>query len=251
MLNFKEEDKVALDRISKFFDELKLDDIFVVGGCTRDLLLGIDYNDLDLTTGSGGQSFVGGLFYAVKNNIKFDISDKGYVRLFPTNSSHIDFSSGYREFEGGKILPEYGSRDFTINSIMYNVKSGKIVDPNGGVEDLNNKIIRGIYDITHSFYAQPVRMFKALELSSKTGFHLDDEIVKFFNENKEFFKYSMLNKKQYAFQSFSKSIKTNEDMFLENIKKLGLLDIIPLQGEFKDLLIRKKLLYGYLSEQET
>lgn len=242
MISFKPQDEKILIDCCNYFRQLKLKDLLVVGGAVRDSLLGLEYNDLDLTNLSGGESFVGGLFFACNNDINFNVTDRGLVRLFPEGSSSMDFSMGFQDFTEGSLLPEYTSRDFTINSIMYNPLTKKIFDPNNGIRDIKNRIIKNVYDTKHTFDTFPLRMFKIFELSSKTGFEIDESIVSFIKENKDYFEYMSLKNSPYFIRCISDSIKANESMFYKNIQKCDIVKIIPLRGEFKNFAIRNKLI---------
>ncbi len=72
-------------------------------------------------------------------------------------------------------------RDFTINSIFYDLKNADFIDIAGGFDDIKNGVLR-----TYSpdnLEDDPLRMLRAYRFKSKTGFKIDDDVVKFIVQN--------------------------------------------------------------------
>ncbi|MDI1352958.1 MAG: polynucleotide adenylyltransferase PcnB, partial [bacterium] len=75
----------------------------------------------------------------------------------------------------GSLDEDAWRRDFTINSLYYNVDDSSIIDFTGGVEDVHNKLIRMIGDPTTRYQEDPVRMLRAVRFSAKLHFKLSPE----------------------------------------------------------------------------
>lgn len=247
MLSLRPEDAALIKDISLFFKEMSLERPFLVGGVVRDYFLKREYKDIDITNNTGGQSFIGGLFYARLREKNFKISNKGYVTIYSKDHSNVDFSSGMKSSVADD-LNETESRNFTINSILYDIDNNKVIDEFGGVDDINAKVIRTILPPDMAFKENENRVIKCLELATKLDFNIDEEIVKFYKENKDYLSYCISRNKNYVFNSLSPLMRNKPQVFLNNLFKLDMFTEIPLAGEYKSLLIKSKLLQRYMDE---
>lgn len=75
----------------------------------------------------------------------------------------------------GSLDEDAFRRDFTINSLYYNIQDSSIVDFTGGVKDVHEKLIRIIGDPTTRYQEDPVRMLRAVRFSAKLHFKLAPE----------------------------------------------------------------------------
>ena len=66
-------------------------------------------------------------------------------------------------------------RDFTINSIAYNIKNGSILDINQGIDDLNHRIIRAIGNPAKRFDEDALRLVRACRFASQLNFTIEKE----------------------------------------------------------------------------
>jgi tRNA nucleotidyltransferase/poly(A) polymerase len=244
----KTEDEKVLLEIYNFFISHRLEKPYVVGGAVRDLAMGRDYHDLDITNNTGGQSFVGGLFFAIRNKRSYKINRKGYVTITSRKHSNVDFSSGMMSIPSDRDISETESRNFTINSMLYDIKERKIIDEFGGLEDIKNKVIRTISSPDLSLKDKQNRVIKCIELATVLRFSIAEDIVSFYKNNKDYVRYCFINNENYLQMSFSKAILYDEDLFLKNVINLGVFSDIPLSGSYKDLLIKRKLLNRYFNE---
>ncbi|MDE7101002.1 MAG: hypothetical protein K2O05_04015, partial [Anaeroplasmataceae bacterium] len=111
---------------------------FLVGGCVRDSILGMEIKDYDLTTDCDVE--------AIKNIFKdFSIinnnGEKHNTVTIRYQHENIEVTSYKHNLdEPNMIEVDLAHRDITINAIAY--AHGKYVDPYGGIEDLKNKRIR-------------------------------------------------------------------------------------------------------------
>ena len=67
-------------------------------------------------------------------------------------------------------------RDFTINGLFYDISTFAIIDYVGGVEDLQNKILRCIGEPNERFVEDPVRMLRAVAFAARLDFRIDTPI---------------------------------------------------------------------------
>jgi tRNA nucleotidyltransferase (CCA-adding enzyme) len=73
-------------------------------------------------------------------------------------------------------------RDFTMNAIAYNMKDG-YVDIFGGINDINNRLIKGVGEPSERFREDALRMLRAVRFSSQLGFNIEENTKKALMEN--------------------------------------------------------------------
>lgn len=163
----------------------------LVGGGVRDLLLGREPKDFDVSTDATPEQvrglfrnsrIIGRRFKIVHVRFGRDIIEVATFR-----GHHSQSADGGRTSDEGMILRDnvYGTleedawrRDFTINALYYNVKDFSVVDYTGGMEDLKAGRLRLIGDPEDRFREDPVRMLRAVRFAAKLGFRIDPAVEK-------------------------------------------------------------------------
>lgn len=160
---------------------------FVVGGCVRDSLLGIIPNDWDICTNAKPLETIEifkDKFTIIETGLKH-----GTVSLIDNNKEAFEVTT-YRidgEYKDSRrpenveftscLKEDLSRRDFTINAMAYNDKEG-IIDYFGGLEDLNNNIIRCVGKASERFNEDALRILRAYRFLSKlNGFTLHEDII--------------------------------------------------------------------------
>ena len=156
--------------------------LFVVGGCVRDLLLGLENLDLDLVVEGDGIAFarqLGDMLHArVKVHERFGtavvIMPDGYTLDIATaRTEYYEYPTALPTVEHSSIKKDLHRRDFTINALAVRLNSkgfGDVLDFYGGQRDLNDKVIRVLHGL--SFVEDPTRVFRAIRFETRFGFHL-------------------------------------------------------------------------------
>lgn len=177
---------------------------YLVGGGVRDLLLGGSPKDFDIGTNARPEEIrrlfrnsriIGRRFRLVHVFFHDEIVE---VSTFRSSSEAPEAPEDWREQQleeqedelaaeesRGRVLREdnhFGSpredafrRDLTVNSLFYDISDFSIIDWVGGLEDLDNKLIRTVGPAEQRFEEDPVRMLRALEYMVRLGFNLDRE----------------------------------------------------------------------------
>lgn len=151
---------------------------YLVGGCVRDLLVGIEPKDFDISTTARprqvrkfiGNSFIIGrrfrLVLAKRDDEQFEIST---FRRAPTPDD-IQEDSG---IEGDNLFgtPEEDAyrRDFTLNALFYDPITEEVVDYTGGMKDLKARKLKMIGDPEERLLEDPIRILRAIRLAHKTN----------------------------------------------------------------------------------
>ncbi len=151
---------------------------YLVGGCVRDLLLGISPKDYDIGTSATPQEVLE-IFKGRSQIIgrRFPIV---HVYLGPRGYVEVTTFRGKEELDGVK-KENYGTpeedalrRDLTINSLFYDIDTQEVIDFAGGLSDLKEGIIRVIGEPKLRFKQDPVRMLRAIRHASRLGFTIDE-----------------------------------------------------------------------------
>lgn len=152
---------------------------YLVGGCVRDLLLGREPQDYDVATNATPEQVMA-IFpetYAV--GVQFGVvlvpTPGGDVEV-ATFRSDIGYSDGRHPDEvrfSQDPRHDVARRDFTINGMLLDPKSGEVLDFVGGRTDLEAKIIRTIGDPERRFAEDKLRMLRALRFAGRFGYTVE------------------------------------------------------------------------------
>ena len=160
-------DKIKLpNEVKDIMDYIsKTNEVFLVGGAVRDIYLGNEVKDYDLTTNMDLELIKKKYpnFIIMREN---NHRNTGIIRL---DNIDIEIST----FRGDNIKEDIFNRDFTINSLIID-KDGNIIDYYNGINDINNKQIKLIKDNGDAFIVDPLRILRAIRLSIKLGFNIDN-----------------------------------------------------------------------------
>lgn len=156
---------------------------YAVGGCVRDSLLNDEPKDYDITT-SATPSEVKALFRKTINTgiehgtVTVRMNGNSYeVTTYRIDGEYEDFRHPKEVKFTGSLEEDLLRRDFTINAMAYNEKTG-LVDLYGGEEDLKNHIIRCVGDPVKRFTEDALRMLRAVRFAAKLSFSIEEETFK-------------------------------------------------------------------------
>lgn len=147
-------------------------ELYLVGGAVRDMLLNRISPDLDFALPSNGISFA----RKVANELKADFlpldedRDTGRVVVTQEDGSRIflDFAA-YRD--GATLEADLRARDFTINALAFDLHADSILDPLDGAKDLRAKVVRACSPT--SITDDPVRILRAIRMAAAFGFQIE------------------------------------------------------------------------------
>ena len=159
---------------------------YLVGGGVRDLLLGRRPKDFDISTDAHPgrikklfrNCFLIGRRFRLAH-IKFGdhIVETSTFRRIPKPNADPDDPEAdlfhRRDNTFGTPETDAVRRDFTINGLFYDIKTFDVIDYVGGLDDLENGIIRCIGDPDIRFREDPVRMIRAVRFASRLGFEIE------------------------------------------------------------------------------
>lgn len=156
--------------------------VYIVGGFVRDYLIGIPSKDLDLEVYNLS-------FEQLENIFAGAAKVQGNFGVFQLLNSDSEFAIPRLENKIGKKHQDFVinmdpflsleaatiRRDFTINSLMYDVQTDKLIDLHGGIEDLKNKTLR---HTSTKFSEDALRVLRAVRFSFKLGFKVAPDTIK-------------------------------------------------------------------------
>lgn len=162
---------------------------YLVGGCVRDLLIGMNPKDFDIATMAHPPQ--------VKRiiHMAFIIGKRFRLVLVKRGDQQYEVATFRREFDPNEFpadqypdgpppgdnvfgTPEEDAvrRDFTINALFYDPIRERVIDYVGGQRDIEARVLRMIGDPDRRLVEDPIRMLRALRLAHKIRFALDPEL---------------------------------------------------------------------------
>lgn len=151
---------------------------FLVGGCVRDMMLGVQPHDWDITTAAlpeqilalfPGAKQTGGSHGTVTVRIN---SHEVEVTPFRTESRYSDHRHPDLIQFVTDLTADLSRRDFTVNAMALS-PDGMVSDPFGGVMDLRRGVIRCVGEPERRFEEDALRMLRALRFAARLGFSID------------------------------------------------------------------------------
>jgi putative nucleotidyltransferase with HDIG domain len=171
---------------------------FLVGGYVRDLLLGRPSKDIDVVVLGSGIDLAHKVADALQPKPSVSFYSRYGTAMLKYRDLEIEFVGARKEsytpesrnpvVENGTLEDDQNRRDFTINALAVDLQPGrlgKLLDPFGGLEDLQNGIIRTPADADKTFSDDPLRMMRAIRFACQLGFIIEEKTWEGIVNNKE------------------------------------------------------------------
>ena len=161
-------------------------ELYLVGGCVRDSLLGVQPKDFDLVTNIlpddvinllKKESFVTNILETGKSfGVINVITDTGEYEI-ATMREDIGSSDGRRpdSVKFTNIETDVLRRDLTCNALFYDLETQEIVDLVGGIDDIKNKIVRAVGDPVERFKEDKLRKLRCIRFAARFDSNLSIE----------------------------------------------------------------------------
>ncbi|MBQ0711664.1 MAG: polynucleotide adenylyltransferase PcnB [Porticoccus sp.] len=176
----------------KVVEQLSSDgyEAFLVGGCVRDLMLGLKPKDFDVATDATPEQvnqlfkrsrIIGRRFQIVHVRMGPEIIEVTTFRAHHTDKKSSGNDSR-RSSKGlllrdnifGSINEDASRRDFTMNALYYHPQDNSIYDYADGLPDIEQRLIHIIGNPADRYREDPVRMLRAVRFAAKLGFQIED-----------------------------------------------------------------------------
>jgi poly(A) polymerase len=184
-------------QIAQCADELGAD-AYVIGGYVRDIIMKRGTKDIDIVTIGKGIDLAKCLHEKLGNEAHLSVFKNFGTAQIKFRDLEIEFVGARKEsynrnsrkpiVEDGSLEDDQNRRDFTINALAIGVSKnnfGKLLDPFGGLNDIENKIIRTPLEPGITYSDDPLRMMRAIRFSSQLGFEIEQRSFEAIKENKE------------------------------------------------------------------
>ena len=135
--------------IDKVRDILPDQEMYLVGGAVRDMLLNRLSPDLDFALPANGISLARHVANALKADFMVLDNERDTGRVIVTEAEGAHTFLDFATYRGNNLEEDLHARDFTINAIAFDLHSGTIIDPLNGASDLRTKI--NSYLLVHFF----------------------------------------------------------------------------------------------------
>lgn len=237
-------------------------EVFLVGGCVRDLIMGKTPKDWDITTNAKpeeiiplfektvyentfgtvgvcilrqetGESVIhetmGDVSHVTETLENKHISEKyDIVEVTPyrIEAKYSDFRHPDEVKFSNNIEDDLKRRDFTINALAYNPNKGQIIDLYKGQSDIKDKVIQAVGIAKDRFHEDALRMLRAVRFSTQLDFAISYDTMQAIMENADLLKNISQERIRDEFVKIIES--KNGAMGIGILSKLGLLKhIIP------------------------
>lgn len=183
------------DIISKTAEEQGIR-AFVIGGYVRDCFLQRPCTDIDIVAEGSGIELARGVAKKVKT--KVSVFKNFGTAMLRYKGLDVEFVGARKEsyransrkpiVEDGSLKEDQQRRDFTINALAFSLQKndyGNLIDPFGGVADLQNGLIRTPLDPDVTYSDDPLRMIRAIRFAAQLQFTIVPESLESIKRNKE------------------------------------------------------------------
>jgi len=182
--------------ISNSAKELGLD-CYVIGGFVRDLILKRgNTKDIDVVAIGSGIDLANKVAQNLPGDIKVQIFKTYGTAMLRFEDMEVEFVGARKEsyseesrnpkVESGTLQDDQNRRDFTINALALSLNEstfGELLDPFGGISDLNSKIIRTPLNPDITYSDDPLRMLRAIRFATQLDFEIESNSLNAITKN--------------------------------------------------------------------
>lgn len=180
--------------VEKIINDLQNENFeaYIVGGCVRDNILGIEPKDWDIATNAKPEQikkiFVKTVDTGLAHGTVTVILNKKHfeVTTYRIDGEYKDCRRPKSVFFTDDLLQDLSRRDFTMNAIAFNQK---YIDPFNGLYDIKNKLIRCVGNPAERFREDALRMMRAIRFANQLNFDLESKTFAALKKNVELIKF--------------------------------------------------------------
>jgi len=168
---------------------------YVVGGFVRDIYLNRPTNDIDVVVVGSGIELANKVAKRI-GKLKVSIFKNFGTAMFKYKGMEVEFVGARKEsynrdsrkpiVEDGTLDDDQKRRDFTINALaisLHEKNFGELLDPFGGMQHMQEKLLKTPLDPIITFSDDPLRMMRAIRFASQLNFKIEEETFKAITTN--------------------------------------------------------------------
>jgi poly(A) polymerase len=198
-MNYKEalQNKI-FEVISQASQELTIES-YVIGGFVRDLILNRDFKkDIDIVAVGSGIELAMKVSALLPKKPKVQVFKTYGTAMLRFEDTEIEFVGARKEsyhfesrnpvVENGTLEDDQNRRDFTINALALSLNSasfGELIDPFGGLKDMENKTLKTPLDPDITYSDDPLRMMRAIRFANQLNFEIEENSLQSITKNAE------------------------------------------------------------------
>lgn len=222
--------------ISEAADELGVE-AYVIGGYVRDIFLYRPSKDIDVVAVGSGIELANAVANKLGKRTHLSVFKNFGTAQVKCGDLEIEFVGARKEsynrdsrkpiVEDGTLEDDQNRRDFTINALalcLNKDRYGELVDPFGGLDDMDNLIIRTPLDPDITFSDDPLRMMRAVRFASQLGFFIHPDTFEAIERNKE--RISIISKERIVDELNKIVLSPKPSIGFDLLDKSGLLQLI-------------------------
>ena len=228
--------KPIFGTLSEAADELGLE-TYLIGGFVRDIFLYRKSNDIDVVTVGSGIKLAKLVAKKLGKNVRVTVFKNFGTAQIKYKQYELEFVGARKEsysresrkptVEDGTIEDDQNRRDFTINALalcLNKDRFAQLVDPFGGIQDMEDLTIKTPLDPDITFSDDPLRMMRAIRFATQLGFDIFPDTFDAIERNKERIK--IISKERIVDELNKIMLSPKPSVGFVLLDKTGLLDII-------------------------
>ena len=222
--------------ISELADKIN-QETYVIGGFVRDLILNRPSPDIDVVTIGSGIRLAEMVAKKLGPNIQVSVFKNFGTAMLKYQNLEVEFVGARKEsyhedsrkpmVENGTLEEDQNRRDFTINALAICLNScrfGELIDPFGGIQDIENKILRTPLEPGVTFSDDPLRMMRAIRFASQLGFTIEEKTLHAISQNKK--RIDIISKERIGEELNKIILSSKPSIGFKLLDKTGLLELI-------------------------
>jgi putative nucleotidyltransferase with HDIG domain len=173
-------------------------DAYVIGGFVRDIILNRPCKDIDIVAIGSGIELAEKVAKIIDNNTTVKVFKNFGTAMLIYNDYEVEFVGARKEsydrgsrkpiVEDGTLEDDQNRRDFTINALAISLNEntfGEILDPFGGIKDIEEKIIQTPLDPDITYSDDPLRMMRAIRFATQLNFTIENVSLQAIRKNRQ------------------------------------------------------------------
>lgn len=226
-----------LQRVGEIFEEHDFKS-YLVGGAVRDIFLGKESHDWDLTTNATPQQVMKIFKKVIPTGIEHGtvtihvLGHQIETTTFRTEGKYSDGRHPDKIEFAATLEEDLSRRDFTMNAIAADLKTGILQDPFNGIKDIQDKIIRTVGNPFERFSEDGLRPVRAVRFAGQLEFKIEEETLKAISNPEILQKTKGISVERFHDEFCKMMTSKQPSISLKLMEKTGILDLfIP---EFSD-----------------